>query len=92
MYNHNKAQQSSNRVHISWDILYVDPRDKVKIVSLLSYLYHGHPFTSQAAYMLKQGRVVSSGVVFTLYGQVPPYTVIHLSQHLLSTMPLCATA
>ena len=24
MYNHNKAQQSSNRVHISWDILYID--------------------------------------------------------------------
>ena len=24
MYNHNKAQQSKNRVHISWDILYVD--------------------------------------------------------------------
>ena len=23
MFNHNKAQQSSNRVHISWDILYV---------------------------------------------------------------------
>ena len=23
MYNHNKAQQSSNRVHISWDILYI---------------------------------------------------------------------
>ena len=23
MYNHNKAQQSINRVHISWDILYV---------------------------------------------------------------------
>ena len=22
MYNHNKAQQSENRVHISWDILY----------------------------------------------------------------------
>ena len=22
MYNHNKAQQSQNRVHISWDILY----------------------------------------------------------------------
>ena len=22
MYNHNKAQQSKNRVHISWDILY----------------------------------------------------------------------
>ena len=23
MYNHNKAQQRKNRVHISWDILYV---------------------------------------------------------------------
>ena len=22
MYNHNEAQQSKNRVHISWDILY----------------------------------------------------------------------
>ena len=22
MFNHNKAQQSKNRVHISWDILY----------------------------------------------------------------------
>ena len=25
MYNHNKAQQSKNRVHISWDILYPQP-------------------------------------------------------------------
>ena len=25
MYNHNKAQQSKNRVHISWDILYTYP-------------------------------------------------------------------
>ena len=23
MYNHNKAQQSKNRVHVSWDILYI---------------------------------------------------------------------
>ena len=23
MYNHNKAQQSKNRLHISWDILYM---------------------------------------------------------------------
>ena len=23
MYNHNKAQQSKNSVHISWDILYI---------------------------------------------------------------------
>ena len=25
MYDHNKAQQSKNRVHISWDILYINP-------------------------------------------------------------------
>ena len=24
MYNHNKAQQSKNRVHVSWDILYIE--------------------------------------------------------------------
>ena len=27
MYNHNKAQQSKNRVHISWDILNVKRDD-----------------------------------------------------------------
>ena len=27
MYNHNKAQQSKNRVHISWDILYYQEND-----------------------------------------------------------------
>ena len=27
MYNHNKAQQSKNRVHISWDILYIESSD-----------------------------------------------------------------
>ena len=27
MYNHNKAQQSKNHVHISWDILYDYPNE-----------------------------------------------------------------
>ena len=27
MYNHNKAQQSKNRVHISWDIQYLLSED-----------------------------------------------------------------
>ena len=35
MYNHNKAQQSKNRVHISWDILYVLPHN---IGLLMAYL------------------------------------------------------
>ena len=30
MYNHNKAQQSKNRVHISWDILYNIPKSQNK--------------------------------------------------------------
>ena len=29
MYNNNKAQQSKNRVHISWDILYQKIYDKL---------------------------------------------------------------
>ena len=32
MYNHNKAQQSKNRVHISWDILYM-----VRIIDMLPF-------------------------------------------------------
>ena len=33
MYNHNKAQQSKNRVHISWDILYLRIKyDKIDAV------------------------------------------------------------
>ena len=36
MYNHNKAQQSKNRVHISWDILYVGRS------SCVSYVLHIH--------------------------------------------------
>ena len=34
MYNHNKAQQSKNRVHISWDILYVAHYAVVQILFL----------------------------------------------------------
>ena len=34
MYNHNKAQQSKNRVHISWDILYGYRMKEQSFVSL----------------------------------------------------------
>ena len=36
MYNHNKAQQSKNRVHISWDILYVCKKTQ-KVIFLVLY-------------------------------------------------------
>ena len=32
MYNHNKAQQSKNRVHISWDMLYIEAWDKLDAI------------------------------------------------------------
>ena len=32
MYNHNKAQQSSYHVHISWDILYAQPQNESLII------------------------------------------------------------
>ena len=38
MYNHNKAQQSKNRVHISWDILYDWKTDAYQYYSGLMYL------------------------------------------------------
>ena len=38
MYNHNKAQQSKNRVHISWDILYeCRVRIPLPVIQLRSY-------------------------------------------------------
>ena len=36
MYNHNKAQQSKNRVHIPWDILY----SLVYVQLKLRYIYN----------------------------------------------------
>ena len=35
MYNHNKAQQSKNRVHISWDILYGQKYDTFTVTIVL---------------------------------------------------------
>ena len=47
MYNHNKAQQSKNRVHISWDILYgVTVNTELRLVIIFNiliwnmYLHH----------------------------------------------------
>ena len=38
MYNHNKAQQSSNRVHISWDILYCESqRHTMRFIDTFHY-------------------------------------------------------
>ena len=43
MYNHNKAQLSKNRVHISWDILYVKWANKIH-VKRLSLPAHWNPY------------------------------------------------
>ena len=39
MYNHNKAQQSKNRVHISWDILYASLGVSQLITKRLTMFY-----------------------------------------------------
>ena len=39
MYNHNKAQQSKNRVHISWDILY---KKRIRIIEFLFLYVHAY--------------------------------------------------
>ena len=38
MYNHNKAQQSKNRVHISWDIVYLCSFSHVLVLWLCMFL------------------------------------------------------
>ena len=37
MYNHNKAQQSKNRVRISWDILYPEKQGLVNVIKATSF-------------------------------------------------------
>ena len=44
MYNHNKAQQSKNRVHISWDMLY-------KRINAYNILLSSRVFTPNSTYI-----------------------------------------
>ena len=41
MYNHNKAQQSKNRLHISWDILYHNESGMKIFVRVMSHEGYG---------------------------------------------------
>ena len=45
MYNHTKAQQSKNRVHISWDILYIlwDMLSTLVFCFDIVYIYMNEP-------------------------------------------------
>ena len=45
MYNHNKAQQSKNRVHISWDILYVHMQTIIWIKYIIYQFFHSDFYT-----------------------------------------------
>ena len=55
MYNHNKAQQSKNRVHISWDILYASPKQNRCdfLVSLYVEIWHRHLIVQFSANSMK---------------------------------------
>ena len=56
MYNHNKAQQSKNRVHISWDILYIQ-YNKKDTYHTLNSPKSTDIFASWASY---EGRIVKT--------------------------------
>ena len=45
MYNHSKAQQSKNRVHISWDILYA-----IRHCNGFLQLLHNNPITRNGGF------------------------------------------
>ena len=59
MYNHNKAQQSKNRVHISWDILYIINMHRAAFWFVFLYLYDQtlvesyDPFTPYSSELLQ---------------------------------------
>ena len=51
MYNHNKAQQSKNRMHISWDILYPHQRG-TRFLCFLFYDDSGNQFYSYGSTLI----------------------------------------
>ena len=57
MYNHNKAQQSKNRVHISWDILYAESHCEDTTVVTSSYNHIGYSYNSKEACFLDGRRL-----------------------------------
>ena len=55
MYNHNKAQQSKNRVHISWDILYI-----IESIWWMPIAWYLFVTRVSAAMILVSGRLISN--------------------------------
>ena len=68
MYNHNKAQQSKNRVHISWDILY--ETEVVEFLTIISYRIVSYPIIS---YPIQSYHILSYHI-----------TSLHISCHVIS--------
>ena len=63
MYNYNKAQQSKNRVHNSWDILYIQGIASV----VITYLKFNSTVNSQSSRLkFQQGCVIVDRTVLNI--------------------------
>ena len=78
MYNHNKAQQSSNRVHISWDILYFTSSIVMAFRQVLM-----HPSTLSTSLSNSGCRYVAPGELFPYQIQILLNTFDHSWSELL---------
>ena len=83
MYNHNKAQQSKNRVHISWDILYNMRHQQVRLRLLHPNIYSNgsHLVVFGLVRYLNQG-MYGTLVVIARATITAPYIILN-SSHLI---------
>ena len=63
MYNHNKAQQSKNCVHISWDILYVGGSVNMDSGNGLSHLWHQSIIWTNTSLQLDSEKYFSDSLI-----------------------------
>ena len=67
MYNHNKAQQSKNRVHISWDILYMADDEKLLCIYVVSLTNQLKQSSVAGDFRLLDAHVMSCNKNYSVY-------------------------
>ena len=83
MYNHNKAQQSKNRVHISWDILYGAVWCRYNAVNFLESSHNGHPEAPRD--LCVDVTVVMNNYLFILFCVIAAWTLYTVYAQLFSS-------
>ena len=70
MYNHNKAQQSKNRVHISWDLLETQRRCCKSIACMYGHILFSFSFYGIFVLISKLGNKLSLHSTFLVIGVI----------------------